>query len=49
MFNAGASGYAVGVEGILKRNKRFLLVYVLLLAALVTLFIPTETRDRAIS
>lgn len=38
VFNAGASGYAVGVEGILKRNKRFLLVYVLLLAALVTLF-----------
>lgn len=43
MFNAGASGYAVGVEGILKRNKWFLLIYVLLLAALVALFarIPT--------
>ena len=38
VFNAGASGYAVGVEGILKRNKLFLLVYVLLLAALVALF-----------
>ena len=43
VFNAGASGYAVGVEGILKRNKWFLLIYVLLLAALVALFarIPT--------
>lgn len=43
VFNAGASGYAMGVEGILKRNKLFLLVYVLLLAALVALFarIPT--------
>ncbi|MBQ0133514.1 MAG: efflux RND transporter permease subunit, partial [Comamonas sp.] len=38
MFNAGASGYAVGVEGILKRNKWFLCIYVLLLAALVALF-----------
>ena len=38
MFNAGASGYAIGVEGILKRNKLFLAVYVLLLAALVALF-----------
>ncbi|WP_054076048.1 efflux RND transporter permease subunit [Comamonas testosteroni] len=38
IFNASASGYAVGVEGILKRNKLFLLVYVLLLAALVALF-----------
>ncbi len=43
VFNAGASGYAIGVEGILKRNKFFLLIYVLLLAALVALFarIPT--------
>ena len=43
VFNASASGYARGVEGILKRNKLFLLVYVLLLAALVALFarIPT--------
>ncbi|QPN29488.1 efflux RND transporter permease subunit [Diaphorobacter sp. JS3051] len=43
VFNASASGYAVGVEGILKRNKWFLLIYVLLLAGLVALFarIPT--------
>lgn len=43
VFNAGASGYAVGVEGILKRNKWFLLIYVLLLVALAVLFarIPT--------
>ncbi|HEY9208138.1 MAG TPA: efflux RND transporter permease subunit [Acidovorax sp.] len=43
VFNASASGYAVGVEGILKRNKGFLLIYVLLLAGLVALFarIPT--------
>ena len=43
VFNASASGYALGVEGILKRNKWFLLLYVLLLAALVALFarIPT--------
>lgn len=43
VFNAGASGYAIGVEGILKRSKFFLLAYVLLLAALVALFarIPT--------
>lgn len=38
VFNAGASGYAVGVEGILKRNKWFLLIYVLLLVALAVLF-----------
>lgn len=43
VFNAGASGYAVGVEGILKRNKLFLLIYALLLVALAVLFarIPT--------
>lgn len=38
VFNAGASGYAVGVEGILKRNKLFLLIYALLLVALAVLF-----------
>ena len=38
VFNAGAGGYAVGVEGILKRNKWFLLIYVLLLVALAVLF-----------
>lgn len=38
VFNAGASGYAVGVEGILKRNKLFLLIYALLLVVLAVLF-----------
>ena len=43
VFNASASGYARSVGGILRGNKLFLLIYVLLLAALVVLFarIPT--------
>ncbi|MDR0255381.1 MAG: efflux RND transporter permease subunit [Stenotrophomonas maltophilia] len=43
VFNRGASGYAIGVGGAIKRSKFFLLLYVLLLAAMVALFsrIPT--------
>ena len=43
VFNAGASGYAIGIEGILKRNKFFLLIYLLLLAGLAALFIRIPT------
>ena len=39
MFDASSNRYQSGVRGLLKRSKRVMLVYALILAALVTLFL----------